>query len=170
MAMTTGLQGDIEHAASRTRPSSMKRENFCMRMPCLTMIRFGHDLSLIDDHCAYHGVGIRFPFSPSRQEKGTFHVEMIRVDGGHRLLEEVEDFLRGADFAFDFFFTNVFITMDFLAGDFFVTVFFLETGLVDLTATTRFFRIAFFEERCPSSCSNTATAACAAASRAMGTR
>ncbi len=124
MAMTTGLQGDIEHATSRTWPGSMKRENFCMRMPCLTMIRFGNDLSLLDDHCAYHGVGIRYSFSPSRQGKGTFHVEMIRVDGGHRLLEEVEDFLRGADFAINFFFTVGFLDVAFLTGDFFVAVFF----------------------------------------------
>ena len=147
MAMTTGLQGDIEHAASRTWPSLMKGENFCMGLPCLMMIGFGHDLSLIDDHCAYHGVGIRFPFSPSRQGKGTFHVSVIRVDGDHRLLEEIGDFLRDPDFNGDFFFTDVFFTMDFLAGDFFVTIFFLETSLVDLATATRFFLVAFPEER-----------------------
>ena len=185
MDMTTGLQGDIEHAASRTRPGSVQRENFCMWLPCLAMIGFGNDMSLIDDHCANHGVWIRLPFSTNRQEKGTFHVEMIRVDGGHRRLEEIGDFLRDAGFDGDFFFTDVclvifflaivflaivFFTIVFLAGDFFVTVFFLETGFVDLAAVTRFLLITFLEKRFPSSRSSTATAAWAAASRAIGTR
>ena len=91
---------------------------------------------------------------------------MIRLDGGQRLFEEVSDFLRGPDFDVAFFFVDVFFTIVFLAG----IVFFLTTFLVDLAIDVRFFLVVFPEERCPSFCSSTATAACAAASRAMGTR
>ena len=134
------------------------------------MIGFAYDPTLIDNHCANHRVGIRLSLSPNRQRKGTFHVETIRLDGGHRLFEEVGDFLRGGDFDVAFFFTEAFFVMVFLAEDFFVAVFFLETFLIALTAVGRFFLVAFPEERCPSSRSSTATAACAAASRAIGTR
>ena len=172
MAMTTGLQGDIEDATSRTRPGPVKREDFCMGLPGLTMIGFGNDLPLMNDHCANHGIGVRLPFSPGRQGKGTFHIEVIRMAGGHRRLEEVEDFLRGEEFAMTFFFTAVFfrmiflvivffamvflairfltmrfLTMVFLAEDFFVTGFFLETGFVDLATAVRFSLITFFVER-----------------------
>jgi hypothetical protein len=169
MAMATRLQGDIEDATPGTRPGQVKRENFCMGLPGLTMIGFGNDLSLIDDHSANHGIGVRLPFSPSCQGKGTFHVEMIRWEGGHRRLEEVEDFLRSEGLAVAFFFTAIFfvivflamaffstaflatafLAMAFLAGVFFVTVFFLETGFVDLATAVRFLLITFFffEER-----------------------
>lgn len=174
MAMATGLQGDIEDATPGTRPGPMKRENFCMGLTCLTMIGFGNDLSLIDDHCANHGVGVRLPFPSRCQGKGTFHIEVIRWESGHRRFEEVEDFLRGEGLAVDLFFTVIFFvivflgitffadvfftmvflataflaiaffTMAFLAGAFFVTVSFLETGFVDLATAVCFLLITFF--------------------------
>jgi hypothetical protein len=125
----------------------VKRQNFCVGLSCLTMIGFGNDTPLIDDHRANHRVGIRLPLSPGRQRKGTFHVETIRLGGGHRLFEEVGDFLRGADFDVAFFFTDVFLRIVLSAGIVFVTVFFLETFLVDLAIDVRFFLVAFPEER-----------------------
>jgi hypothetical protein len=155
--MATGLQGDIEHATPRTRSGSVKSQNFCMGLSCLMMIGFAHDVPLTDDHRTNHGVGIRLPFSPSCQGKGAFHVDLIRRDGDHRLFEEVGNFLRGADFDVDFFFTAlgfvsaflaiVFFAMGFFTEDIFVTVFFLETFLFEFAIVIRFFSFAFLEER-----------------------
>ncbi len=93
---------------------------------------------------------------------------MIRVDGGHRRLEEVEDFLRGVDFVIDFFFTGVFlvtvflmteflvtaflltvfVAVVFLAGDFFVTGFFVTTAFARFVVELCFFLVdVFFTER-----------------------
>ena len=157
MTMTTGLQGDIEHTTPRTRPGSVKSQNFCMGLSSLMMIGFAHDVPLTDDHRTNHGIGIRLPFSPGCQGKGTFHVDLIRIDGGHRLFEEVGNFLRGADFDVDFFFAAVglaivflamvFLAMGFFSGDIFVTVFFLEPFLFEFAIASRFFPFAFLEER-----------------------
>ena len=125
----------------------MKCQDFRMGLPGLMMIGFAYDAALIDDHRAHHGVGVRLPFSPSRQGKGTFHVKTIRWDGGHRRVEEVEDFLRGTDFAIDFFFPAGFLAIVFLVVGFFVLAFFLATGFVDLVVVACFFLVDFLAER-----------------------
>ena len=111
------------------------------------MIGFGNDTPLIDDHRANHRVGVRFPFPTSRQRKGTLHVETIRLDRGHRLFEEIGDFLRGADLDVAFFLADVFFTIVFLAETLFVTVFFLDMVREDLAEPVGCFLTAFLEER-----------------------
>jgi hypothetical protein len=112
-----------------------------------SMIGFADDLTPIDDDRTHHRIRAGLPFPPSSQGKGTLHVQMIRWDGGHRHFEEVEDFLRGADFVTDFFFTVGFLAVTFLVAVFFVVVFFLATGLDDLTVSVCLVLTIFFAER-----------------------
>jgi hypothetical protein len=118
-----------------------------MRLSGLMMIGFSNNPSLIHNHRTHHGIGACFPYPPSRQGKGTFHVKAIRWDGGHRRFEEVEDFLRSVAFATDFFFAAVFLANVFLVVVFFLLVFFLDTAFVDLIVVARFFPVNVLLER-----------------------
>ena len=92
---------------------------------------------------------------------------MIRLDGRHRRFEDVDDFLRGADFDVTFFFSTVFFATDFFRmvflaaaffamgffaigffeGAFFVMVFFLGLVRAALTGVPDSFFAAFWEAR-----------------------
>ena len=131
-SMETGFKGKIQGTASGLVASLMKRENFCMWLPRSAMIGFAYDLSPLDDHCAHHRIRACSAPTLGSQGKCAFHEFLIGEDGGHRLFEEVCNFLRGTDFDLNFFFTIVCLAIVFLTVVFFLFVFFLATSLLGL--------------------------------------
>ena len=88
--MAARLKRDVECSTSRLFAGCIERENFSVRLAGAVMISLADDAAFRDDHRSDHRVRTRAPAAPCRKAKRSSHVEAIEIGGIHRVLREAD--------------------------------------------------------------------------------